>query len=149
MKLSLALAAPMSIAGCGASESPDSGTTESEVNTGLEIAGTWSDDFGGTHIIDEVMWRQEGAYGPAVFSVLSYDNAAAQIIAQNAADADYNPGLFSRFDWTWSADEVLYFCQSVFDAATEEDAAVGPAPDASAVDSTGCGGFAWTRLHDE
>jgi hypothetical protein len=67
------------------------------------------------------------------------------VIALNDEDT-YSPGLWSRFDWTWDADGELYYCQSVYDAETEEAAVEGDdASDASELDA-GCAGFSWTML---
>lgn len=107
----------------------------------LEITGSWTDDFGGTHDITEETWTM--AVG-GVFHILDYDNVAGVVIAENDAANEFNPGAFSRMDWTWDAAD-LYFCQTAYDAATEQAARDTPAADAADL-ATGCGGFGWSGL---
>jgi hypothetical protein len=111
-----------------------SGTTD------LEIVGTYADDFGGTHDITADTWTMNGV---GVFHILSVDNDADWLVAQNDAANEFNPDLYSRMDWMESGGD-LWFCQTAYDAATQADAeataAAGSDPD------TGCGGFSWTRL---
>lgn len=106
----------------------------------LTIAGTYVDEFGTTQTITSSSWSD--SYGN-VFNIRTYSNLDQYVLAQNSASNTYNPSLYSRFDWTYSNSD-LYYCQSVFDGATQADAYAGSA-DASDI-SGGCGGFSWTNL---
>ena len=65
------------------------------------------------------------------------------LIAENDAGNSYNPGLFSKFEWTMDNGD-LYYCQSAYNAATAADA-MNAAADATDI-AAGCGGFGWTGL---
>jgi hypothetical protein len=105
----------------------------------LDIAGEYTDEFADTHTIDETTWTNSAG----VFHVEQWDDEAMFLVAQNDDANQFSPGLWSRFDWTWSGDE-LYYCQSVFDGA-DLDAALGGSANRDEL-MTGCGGFAWTNL---
>ncbi len=112
----------------------------------LSIAGSYTDEFGVDHTIDELEWVQVSAYGTLSFAVLSFDNAGQALIAQNGSSNAFNPDLYSHFDWVEGTDGDLFYCQTAFDAATEEAAENTPRADDSDPANAGCGGFAWTNL---
>lgn len=144
------LAALSFTVGCGDKDaSTDSGADDSATDdtstdtndpTGIEIAGAWSDSFGGTHVINNLSWTS----GSSVFVFADYDNDADYAIAQNGADNEYNPELWSRFDWT-SDGEDLYYCQFAYNAASQAEAEAATGANRSDINS-GCNGFAWTGL---
>ncbi len=111
----------------------------------LEIIGAYADDFGTTHTITADLWTMDFGGDPATFDVLQYSNADDYLVAQNGAGNAFNPGLYSRFDWS-SYQNELYFCQGTFDAASEAEAAAAESPDPSGPTAGGCGGFPWSRL---
>jgi hypothetical protein len=106
---------------------------------GLEIVGEYVDNFMGEHAITETEWTNYGS----VYLIAEWDNDAMFVVAQNHPDNEYNPDLWSRFDWTWDGDQ-LYYCQSVFDGDTIDDARSGGA-DADDL-MAGCGMFPWSSL---
>jgi hypothetical protein len=106
-----------------------------------DIEGVWSDAYGTSHTIDAFVWDQ----GWTSFAVERYSNLDQVFIAQNAPNAPFFPGLWSRFDWTEVAGDVWY-CQTAYDAASAWEARQTPAADATDPANTGCGGFAWTQL---
>lgn len=114
-------------------------SAEDSSPAGLEIVGSYTDSWGGSHTVTEETW----ASGSASWAIAAYDNEGDHLVAQNAATNTYFPGLWSRYDWLWSGAE-LYYCQSAYDAATQADA------QAASADRTdlgaGCGGFGWTLL---
>jgi hypothetical protein len=111
--------------------------------TGIAIAGSYVDDFGAGHDISDTAWVIDyGAYGMSTFALTQYDNPGQYAIGQNDTQNPYNPGLWSRFDWQFSGED-LYFCQTTFDAASEGDA-LAATPDTDL--ATGCGGFPWSLL---
>ncbi len=130
------------------SSAADSSESGSSGAAGLEIAGTWFEEFapgeGITHNIDETQWEQLASFGNATFHVDGYDNAERWLVAQGDASNEFYPELYSRFDWTWDGD-ALFYCTAVFDAATGEDAQSAPASDPDDLDM-GCGGFPWSAL---
>lgn len=143
-------------AACSDSSSSDDGSDGSAGAAGsgggpagptapLSIAGVYEDNFGGGHVLDEEQWRQNISGSVSVFAVTDYDNDGGFVIAQNDANNDFNPSLWSRFDWTWF-DGGLYFCQTVFDGATEDDAANATPADATDPTAGGCAGFTWSQL---
>ena len=126
-----------SSAGCG-------GFAWTRLYVPLPLRGSWVDGWGGSHDIREWAW----AMGDSTYHIVDYDIEERWIVAQNDEDNTWNPGLWSRFDWT-EVEDSLWFCQTAFDADTEQAARdAGPADD-SAPDSSGCGGFAWSALTAE
>ncbi len=121
------------------------GSGGAPVASTLAIAGVYDDDFGGGHEIDESVWLQGVSGSVSSFAVTQFDNDNRVLIAQNDDNNDFNPGLWSRFDWT-RFDGALYFCQSLFDGASEADAVAATPADATDPTSTGCGGFGWSQL---
>ena len=149
--------APFALLACsGKDESDDTGSehehehehgdadtdTDTDTDTDIEIAGSWADGWGGTQEISSETWTS----GDAVFHISQFDNDADYAIAQNDAANEWNPDLWSRFDWTWHTDGVLYYCQTAYAAASETDALATAAADASDPTTTGCGGFSWTSM---
>jgi hypothetical protein len=121
-------------AGCG-------GFGWTELRSTLPVNGTWTDSWGGSHTIDAFAWSS----GFDLFVIAEAHEADGWVVAQNGASNSYNPGLWSRFDWTWDETGAFYYCQSAYDAATQGDAAAASA-DASDPATGGCGGFSWTEL---
>jgi len=122
------------------------GDTDTEGSDELAIAGSYTDEFGTEHTIDESSWVQVSAYGTLSFAVLSFDNAEQSLVAQNGSSNAFNPDLYSRFDWVEGMHGDLFYCQTAFDAATEEAAEATPRADDTDPENTGCVGFAWTNL---
>ena len=65
-------------------------------------------------------------------------------VAQNGPDS-WSPDLWSKYEWMWDADGDFHYCQSTYDAETEEDALSAEGADADDV-AAGCGGFSWTWM---
>ncbi|HOI10954.1 MAG TPA: hypothetical protein PK313_10815 [Myxococcota bacterium] len=126
----LVLGCVLASAGCETSDSA------------LEIEGTYTDPWGGAV---EITSDQVTLAGMGRYLVASFDNGGNWLVAQNAADNDYNPDLWSRFDWTEHAGS-LYLCQTAYAAATEAAARDTAPADPSDPANGGCGGFAWTLL---
>lgn len=124
----------------GATETGTDTETETGGEMALAIVGTYMDEFGDTHTITESLWTNSAGE----FAISEWNNEEMWLVAQNAESNEFSPLLWSRFDWTWDGD-VLYYCQSVFDGATMEDALAGSANRDSL--DMGCGGFPWTRLN--
>ncbi len=141
----------------GATETTTVETTESTslgttgVTTGLtdeplEIAGQWSDGFGEHDITSELWTISFEGSNPSLFTIVWYDNEIDTLVAQNDAQNDFNPGLWSKFQWTYDGDDALWFCQVVFDAPTQADAEASPDADPSDPGAGGCGMFPWSPL---
>ena len=124
--------------GCPAAPPTESDTP---VPTELAIVGSWTDDFGGSHEITTETWTM--AVG-GVFHILDFDNVDRVVIAENDAANEFNPGAFSRMDWTMDGSD-LYFCQTAFDAPTEQAAWETARADDTDL-AMGCGGFGWSGL---
>ena len=113
----------------------------------VAIAGDWMDDSGTAHVIDNESWVQTASWGTNVFHITQVNNAQEFLIAQNDADNGFNPDLWSRFDWTtWNGS--VWYCQTTYDAASEQDAFSAPRADDSDPENGGCGSFAWSQLLD-
>jgi hypothetical protein len=120
---------------------PVCGTPHATASATPAIACAYVDQWSTLQLITDTVWSD--SWGD-VFHILQVDNASAFLVAQNDALNAYNPSLYSRFDWTWNSD-ALYYCQSIYSAATQSAAAAGPGGDPANL-AAGCGGFSWTRL---
>ena len=123
----------------------DGGSTGGE---GLEIAGEWVETFPDmttqTHTIDAATWTSVSQFGTLTFHVDAYDNALGVLVAQNDAGNDFNAEQFSRFEWVFDGPD-LYYCQSVYDAATADDAWGAAGADPGDLQA-GCATFPWSLL---
>lgn len=138
-----ALMIPM-LAACA--DGGDGVTDANEDPVTIAIAGTWNDNFGTTHIIDATSWSQANTYGESTFAILDFDNERGWAVAQNGSDNGFNPDLYSRFEWVEVGPQI-YFCQVLFDGATQEDAEKAGPADASDPATDGCGGYSWSELN--
>ncbi len=108
----------------------------------ISIEGEWIDEWNSSQVIDSDSWNSN--------TITHYDNDEMWAVAQNDEDAQFSPGLWSKYDWTWNSEE-LYYCQSTFAAETEADALSADSANATDLD-TGCGGFPWSQMdhaHDD
>lgn len=120
-------------------------TVRRHVSDPLALMGSWVDDYGYGHDIDNHTWFDFGNY-----EVERFSNAQRWVVAHNGPDT-FGAGLWSRFDWTTDASGYDWYCQTVYNAATMADALHTPRADDTDPTSAGCGGaypggFAWTRL---
>ena len=124
------------------------GDIEQEVEPeALGIQGIYVDDYDSKHNIGDEQWKMIMFGSPSVFHYSQFSNTNRFVIAQNDDANDYNAGKWSRFDWTWtSGDTQLWFCQTAYAAESEADALATAAADDTNPASSGCGGFAWSRL---
>lgn len=110
-----------------------------------EPTGKFVDDHGGQHSLGVNYWIMRGDGQASTFRYV--DTKPGHIIAKNDSKNQYNPGLFSRFDYVKQKDGTIAFCQTVADAATKE-AAEKHKP-ANFKDKKGCGGFPFSTLKKE
>ena len=106
-----------------------------------ELAGHYLDNWGSFQIITKDFWVE----GDLIREICQVDDVNRVVIAYNHPRDQYNPAKFSRFDWV-RYDGRLWFCHTVFDAATETDALSAPAANASDPRTGGCGKFSWTSI---
>jgi hypothetical protein len=105
------------------------------------IHGVYVDNFGGLQAVSAPFWISTNL----VFGVCSVDNTQRFLIARNSLRNQFNPGKYSRFEWTTFGNR-LWYCQSVFDAASASAAASAPRADPSDPVNKGCGTFAWSTV---
>jgi len=108
----------------------------------LAIAGTWADSWGADHTITDTTWVQ--TWG--TYNISQFDNSAQVVIAENDFGNSSGAGLWSRFDWHWDANSLLWYCQTCYDCADEAGALATAAADSSDPAIVGCGGFSWTSM---
>jgi hypothetical protein len=133
--------------GTGATTGATTGSGNTGTTAAFELIGTWSDSWGTYHDITAITWTQSwgSTYAPSVFDILWYDNATDTMIAVNNGGNTWYAGLYSRFDWTWSGN-THYYCQTMFDGATQAEAENAPPADASDL-AYGCAGWSWSMLY--
>ena len=131
----------------------------------FNYTGTYDDNYGGSHTISAFKWDS----GSLLFHVSQYSNDESWLIAQNDSEkrsqycSDWT--LYTQEEcetggesWTdladkWSrfdiaeTDDGLFYCQTSYNAETEDDALAATA-DATDL-TTGCGGFGWTQFITE
>jgi hypothetical protein len=137
------LASTLFLTGCG----DDDPAAPAKAPTGIEIAGTWSSNFGGTEIIADESWTAFDSTS----EIAEFSNSENVAITRNPEDADFSPGKYNRNVWTEISDGSFYYCTADFALDTLEDAqAADTVPDDSDPDNTGCGGGnPWTKLTRE
>ncbi len=105
------------------------------------IAGMYSDGFE-THTISSGLWRID----TSAFHITILNNAQEYLVASNDANNPWNnDGKWSRFDWTRTTTGDLYYCQTAYNAESEQQAANTARPDTQDL-AKGCGSFSWTKL---
>ncbi|AWV90689.1 hypothetical protein [Bradymonas sediminis] len=122
---------------------------ENNTPAGIEIAGVYESNFGGTETISDTAWVTESEGFAAINTkVDSFDNDANVAITQNAEDAEYSPNAFNKVVWTEpDAAGAFYYCTVAFGLATAEEAAADETvADDSDPANAGCAGFSWTQL---
>jgi hypothetical protein len=121
----------------------DDDTGDGDGDDTLKIVGSYTDNWNTDHTISSAQWD---IVGTGSFDVSVFDNEAEFVIAQNASTNDFNPDMWSRFDIAYAGND-LYYCQTGYGEANEQDALDLPRSDDSAPATTGCGGeFGWTLL---
>ena len=102
--------------------------------------GSYDTNFGGQFSVDAM----DLVDGGATYAVLSFDDT--RVIAQNDSTNEFNPDLYSAFDF--ATDGNLWFvCQAAFSAESAEAAEQAAPSDATDPATGGCGGmFSWTEL---
>ena len=106
----------------------------------IETIGTYESNFGATEVITATDWNGD--------AIADYDNSANWVVTQSPADAEFNPNLYNRLEWTEPAEDgSFYYCFVVFGQDTAEMARTSTlTADSSDPDTSGCGGFSWTKL---
>ncbi len=115
------------------------------------IVGSYVDNFEQKQLINDTQWLIGSGTPPLTFTYTSVDNESQVIIAENTFNEGegFNyTGKFSQFNWT-EFDSALWYCQIVFDAETEQEAANHPPADPSNPSEEGCASFAWSQLIPE
>lgn len=130
----------MMIAGC---ESEEATSNNSEI--AYSILGNHIDEYGSVHEVSTTDWRNGSVYGNSEYRVLQIDTGSNFLVARNDDGNGFNPGKYSRFDWTTHAGN-LYYCQSAFAEETALAALNATPPDTSDPGAGGCGGFPWTQM---
>ncbi|RKZ86589.1 MAG: hypothetical protein DRR19_14750 [Candidatus Parabeggiatoa sp. nov. 1] len=119
--------------------------------TAPSIAGYYSDNFGGYQLVGKSIWISGGSQGELLFHYCAVMEAEKHIVTQNDATHGWNPNEYSRFEWTKSGTD-LWYCQQVFSAKTEREAAdftAHPKADTRDPGTKGCGKngkFPWTKM---
>ena len=136
----------------GSDGSTGEGAGSSTGGAALEIVGEWLEVFPGgagmqTHTITEETWLMASDFGDSLHHIESWDADARTLVAQSDAANAFNPELWGKFEWQF-ADGTLYYCQSVYDAETPDDAWSAPGAEPGDLD-TGCGGFPWSELQPQ
>lgn len=131
-------------------EEADSGTDDTNISIedtaepsteNLFLSGEWTDGWGQDHSISNTLLDSYWAK----FNISQYDNTEGWLVAQNDATNEYNPELWSKFEWVTDDDGELFVCQSVYEADSEQSAIDAPSADQTNLE-IGCGGFAWSKI---
>lgn len=136
-RLGVGMAAAAALLVWGGCDDGDEGGT---VGAAIEVAGTWDTQFDSREVITATAWTDA--------ALVRWDNADNWAITQNAVDAPFGPGTFTVLVWTEPSAGRFYYCTAAFGLASQAvaEAADRTGPDASDPETSGCGGFAWTRM---
>ena len=121
--------------GCG-----DFAWTQMTPRDGIEVVGTWDDNYGGQTIITLTEWGTQ--------KIHDYGITENWAVTQNPSDAEYGPNTFNLVVWTeLDADQSWWTCTVAYGLETFDEAfAAEDTSDASDPANGGCGGFAWTQM---
>lgn len=133
----------------------------------LEINGKWQDNFNTTHeifaeksILTETNghWNTSSSYGNSNRSIVKFDNTTKTLYVKandepswadcngNGTKGETGVPCYSRIVWT-SYNNKYYYCEIVYNKASLAEAEGDTTTaDSSNPDSSGCGGFSWTRF---
>ena len=84
-----------------------------------------------------------------MFNISQFDNLSGFLIAQNGSNNNPQfgtPEQWSKFQWYWNDEGELFYCQSIADAPSAEDAMNANADVGDFM--LGCAGNPWTGLRD-
>ncbi len=135
----LALGATLLVLACSSSEKQPAVTQ----NEPPSVVGTYRDEYDQLHTITATTWTID----TSVFHITQVDNPHSFLIARNDIANLYNPSAWSRFDWTYDDEDDLWFCQTAYNAESEQAAQQTAAADAGNL-AAGCNGFPWSKLSD-
>ena len=77
----------------------------------LAIIGNYYDNYSSEHLISETTWQIDFDTEVYIYDITSFDNQARYVIAENSdSNGGEEVGKWSRFDWTVTTDNVLWFC---------------------------------------
>ena len=114
---------------------------EITVATAHTFVGNWTDNWGG--IFSFTPTEINDSWG----SVFHITQATGEyIVAQNGLSNDWNPGLWSRFDYYEDDSAQTYYCQTAYAADSEAAALATESSDTSDLDG-GCNGFSWSEFN--
>lgn len=130
-------------AGGDSTAKPDATRGETAAAAPIEIAGAYSDNFGGNETIASDKWQ----FSFGTSTIAEYDNAKNNAYLKAAADDKFNPSKFSKIVWTEPKADGFYYCTVAMGAGTLDLAKASTlTADDKDPDKTGCGGFPWTKL---
>lgn len=132
--------------GCGKEANQNPQTSAESQPLLLAINGDYSDSYNSSHSINNTTWTVSFNNSTSTYEILEFNNEEQKIVALNGDDS-FSPGTYSVFEWVIIEDS-LYYCQSVYDAETREEAENAEKSDSLDPSSGGCGtyGFPWTEL---
>jgi hypothetical protein len=139
--IGLVLAACVFLPACGGDDDePAPNGHEDEI----EIAGTWTSNFGGTETIDHHSWSAESSAGTFAQEIVEFSND------DNAAVLKADDDTFGRNVWTEPSGGAFFYCTVAYGKASAQ-AAIDESDVADDTDpeTTGCAGFSWTKLTSE
>ena len=111
------------------------------------LIGDWTDNWEGSHTLGVYTWDM----GWSSYTITRWDNDAGVIVAMQDADDDDTDApedaeeVWFRFDWT-EHDGSTWYCTTVFDAESEQQAWDATPADATDPAASGCGASPWTEL---
>lgn len=110
----------------------------------ISLRGRYLSNFGGLETITATVWSQGGP----PMSLVDWDEVDRWVVTRNAPNAEFNPSLFNRIEFTPpGGNGAFYYCFVDFALPTSQ-AAIGSteSADPTSPEMGGCGGFPWTRL---
>ncbi|MEO8200027.1 MAG: hypothetical protein ABI679_05840 [Gemmatimonadota bacterium] len=131
----------LAVAGCGPR------TTVSPASaTGHEVLlGRFADDYGIAYLITDASW-QLGSRDR--YRIISWNDSARYLVAQNAESNVENPGKWTRIDWVYLKGMPPYewaFCLSEYRASSRAEAEANHSADGMNP-RKGCNGYPFSRM---
>ena len=125
---------------------PDAGNSDAAADSAApavipSIVGDYTDAYGEDNRITSDTWY----LATSIFHIAIVDNVGKFLIAVADSKNQYSANLWNRFDWNVDGNNVLRYCETVYNASTEQEALDAPAANAQDFDK-GCAGFPWSVL---
>ncbi len=111
--------------------------------TNLTLAGSFTDNFSGSHTIADTSWDDTFC----IKTIIHYDNTNGYLVYQEESAGCFNRYKFGKIFWTLDSTRKLYYCELLYNQSSYLATANSTSkPTYTSPGTGGCSGFAWTNI---